>query len=283
MDDQHLVAADQREAFCLQDAVEDVDCLFGRVLFRVAVVEGARRRVVDHQGEVRLLGEPFEHIGPELEAEIEPDAPPLQLVEPVGALVGGEHVGQFLLGLEHCSGAPLRVGRGNRRRTLVENRRDPGSLLVGQPHPLGDLRVDQPGVAGLGIVGPWRPARWSARRCARRSARAIALRPRSPGAAAFARWRLAWRGGWCLGGFGRTIGRRRRTAGGRRGGGRCWLLRACLLRRRGSGLLADGQRDRAKPNQQRQRSAIGETARWESGHDVSPGGVSVFGETCSPD
>ena len=295
MDDQHLVAADQREAFCLQDAVEDVDCLFGRVLFRVAVVEGARRRVVDHQGEVRLLGEPFEHIGPELEAEIEPDAPPLQLVEPVGALVGGEHVGQFLLGLEHCSGAPLRVGRGNRRRTLVENRRDPGSLLVGQSHPLGDLRMDQLGVACLGVVGPWRPARWSARR----SARAIALRPSSPGAAAFACWRLAWRGGWCLGGFGRTVGRRRRTASGRRrhgggrwgrrGGGRwgrgrrCWLLRACLLRRRGSGLLADGQRDRAKRNEQRQRSAIGETARWESGHDVSPGGVSVFGETCSPD
>ncbi len=298
---QHLVAANQRVTLGQKHPVEDVDRLGGRVLAGVGVVERARRRLVDHQRKVRLLGKPLQHVGPKLEAKVEPQLALGQLVGPLGQLLGGEQGGQLLLGVADDFHAGRLVRLGERLRPLGHDRRDLRPLLVGQFHLPGDLRLGQPGETGLWIEGAnqrqgfgnRRPLGRSGCRRGRRTRRGGCLFGRCRGGRfgrgcrrgrrGVVRWgrtrrrgRRSWRGG-CL--F-------RRCRGGRLGRG-CRRLGRWTA---GGGRLLLGQRRPQQPpqdqryakKQNRQRSCA------MRAHDTSPEGYSgsaksQFQRNCLPE
>ncbi len=140
---EHLLAVDQGESLGQQNAVDQVDGLGGRELAGVGVVEGPRRRVIQHQRQTRLPGKLLQHVHPFLIAVGEPQQGLGRIIGPLGPLGVGQDGGQLPVALIGCLDAILLFRLGQGLVALGDQGRDLGALLVGQLEPLGKRGVGQ--------------------------------------------------------------------------------------------------------------------------------------------
>ena len=233
-----------------QHAIKQIQGLGGRILLGVGVVEGARRRRVEHQRQVGLSGKPFQHVDPALKTEVEAQT---RLAGPSvqqGPLFFRKHGRQFLVVFPHHR-RPLWARRlGDRLGPLRKDLRHLFALRVRKTRAIGHHRMRQLDVIKFRILAALRlcvgrtnrvgrrgggrfSGGWAGRCCRRRSSggRRRALRK---GRAAAKRCRRAGNQGRRAGNGCRRAGNGRRCT---RNGRRCAGCRCHRAGRAGGGAL----------------------------------------------